>query len=317
MKTRFLFVLGVQITCLFAVISAQPSSTSSHGPQQFSAMRAEMLSWAQKEVVPSLREWKGVLDRSLSTTDLEMLNRLRDSARLLRNERMRLIKEWSVNPTTETEQKAERRAKMRAIGEQERALAQELKPIAERSRETLRAIGETAKPKIELWRATVVSKVEEVAAAKGLNVDTDHKYWMMRYLPLMGLDAQMTRRFLIARFMLWDGGDIPELELTPAMIDVPSLNKINTNLMFSLSQNVPNPVSGSRTTVTFALEQNDHVKMTLLDAKGSELSVITDAEYTAGSHYVEIPTDKLANGSYVYRLVCSQGTLSNTLIVLH
>ena len=87
---------------------------------------------------------------------------------------------------------------------------------------------------------------------------------------------------------------------------------------FALGSAAPNPVPLQRasTLVQYRLDRAGSVRLTLHDATGRELRVITDAHLSAGNHNVDIPVAGLAAGRYFYRLVTEQGSQTRPLIVL-
>ena len=66
----------------------------------------------------------------------------------------------------------------------------------------------------------------------------------------------------------------------------------------------PNP-STSKTTIQFSLQQENRVKISLFNQVGSTVKIITDELFSAGSHKLEMMTDKLPEGIYFLSLSCS------------
>jgi hypothetical protein len=287
-------------------------------PVRVQAIHEQIRYWAQKELVPSLKEWKSQLDGVMTNADLSAVNLMRQRATELRKQRMPLMKSireaWKG---TDEVKLNDLRAQMKTIENQQRELFTELKPFVEKYNSTLKKIGDDARPKVKSWMESLKIRLREFTGS-------DSSYRPEHFSPeilnwgfgMMWAHPGAMPARIAAQFMLWDGDDIPVLSESLPFQTAPTINKIKTDHSFTLSQNVPNPVNASSTTFTFSLMQYDHVKMTLIDAKGTEVAVITDADYTAGEHYVEFPIPPIGNGAYIYRMVCSQGTLSNTMTIL-
>lgn len=70
----------------------------------------------------------------------------------------------------------------------------------------------------------------------------------------------------------------------------------------ALDQNYPNPFSPS-TAIGFSLPDNAHVRLTIYDAMGREVSRLLDGPMPAGAHRVTWTAESgLASGMYLYRL---------------
>ncbi len=70
---------------------------------------------------------------------------------------------------------------------------------------------------------------------------------------------------------------------------------------FSLSQNYPNPFNPS-TKISFTVQQNSFVKLTVYDIMGREISKLVNGEVTSGVHSVEFNAISLPSGIYYYKL---------------
>ena len=69
----------------------------------------------------------------------------------------------------------------------------------------------------------------------------------------------------------------------------------------SLKQNYPNPFNPS-TKISFSIPEEIHVKMTVFDAVGRRVSVLTDRSYPAGAHELTWDARAQASGIYFYRM---------------
>ena len=70
---------------------------------------------------------------------------------------------------------------------------------------------------------------------------------------------------------------------------------------FALEQNYPNPFNPS-TAITFSVPEEAHVKITVFDAIGRRVSVLTDQSYAPGSHELMWDASAHASGVYFYRM---------------
>ena len=66
-------------------------------------------------------------------------------------------------------------------------------------------------------------------------------------------------------------------------------------------RNYPNPFNAS-TQIYYALDQKDHIKLTVYDMLGKEVSVLFNGIQTAGQHTLQLNGDAFSSGVYYYRL---------------
>ncbi len=88
----------------------------------------------------------------------------------------------------------------------------------------------------------------------------------------------------------------------------------------ALSQNYPNPFESS-TQITFTLEKASHVKLQVYDVLGRRVATLVDGERSADSHTVtwdgaNDAGQRVASGTYFYRLETDARTLSQTMTLL-
>jgi aldose sugar dehydrogenase len=83
-------------------------------------------------------------------------------------------------------------------------------------------------------------------------------------------------------------------------------------LDFALFQNYPNPFN-PHTRIRYALSENSHVRLEVIDVMGRRVALLVDEEQEAG--WFEIPFDasQLASGLYLYRL--QAGAMSETKVM--
>ncbi|HHE46107.1 MAG TPA: T9SS type A sorting domain-containing protein, partial [Bacteroidetes bacterium] len=70
---------------------------------------------------------------------------------------------------------------------------------------------------------------------------------------------------------------------------------------YSLGQNYPNPFNPT-TTISFALPEASHVKLTVFDLQGRVVSELVNGTRDAGVHEVTLDAGDLSSGLYFYRI---------------
>ena len=83
----------------------------------------------------------------------------------------------------------------------------------------------------------------------------------------------------------------------------------------ALSQNYPNPFN-PQTTIDYALPQAGDVSLIVYDMLGREVDVLLDGPQAAGWHTVRFGANHLPNGTYVYRLVAADKTITRTMVLV-
>lgn len=83
---------------------------------------------------------------------------------------------------------------------------------------------------------------------------------------------------------------------------------------FTLGQNIPNPVTNV-TRIPFNLKAESTVNVSLFDTFGNKVLVALDSKLSAGDHQVEINTNELTVGNYVYTLTVNGKTISKNMSV--
>ncbi len=72
-------------------------------------------------------------------------------------------------------------------------------------------------------------------------------------------------------------------------------------LLSGLSQNYPNPATGS-TTIGFSLSKSNKVVLTLYNTAGAVVKTLTNSYFNSGYHEILFPTTDLAPGIYIYAM---------------
>jgi uncharacterized delta-60 repeat protein len=81
--------------------------------------------------------------------------------------------------------------------------------------------------------------------------------------------------------------------ITPVSSEIP--------ISYSLSQNYPNPFNPV-TTINFSIPSGEHIKLTIYDILGNEVSVPVNESLAAGSYKIDYDASKLPSGVYFYKL---------------
>ncbi len=84
---------------------------------------------------------------------------------------------------------------------------------------------------------------------------------------------------------------------------------------FALNQNYPNPFNPS-TTIPFALPHHSHVRLSVYNALGQQVAILTDTEMEAGYHEVQFNASDLASGVYYYRIQADGFVRSMRLVLI-
>ncbi len=215
-----------------AALPAIAQSTDRANPQQDPArgeLRTTLTNWAKAEVIPQLLTWKRTLDGAMSAADLDALNRLRARATALRTEfianALEMRKAWADEDYTALKGARDR---MKELASARTALMQELKPLAITYRSTLESIGAQAKPRVAEWKARGKEIVKAWAASRKDGAG-DAPMWHGRApfdgkMGMWKMNEEMRKKIMVARFMLWDGGEPAYPTDDLGLDDMPELN---------------------------------------------------------------------------------------------
>ncbi|MEX2573122.1 MAG: T9SS type A sorting domain-containing protein [Balneolaceae bacterium] len=84
---------------------------------------------------------------------------------------------------------------------------------------------------------------------------------------------------------------------------------------FQLYQNFPNPFYPV-TAIRYDLPEPQQVRMDLYSITGQHISTLTDRQYPAGRHMIELNASSLASGIYFYRFVSEEHIETRKLTVI-
>ncbi len=104
------------------------------------------------------------------------------------------------------------------------------------------------------------------------------------------------------KLMKKSSGDAPDFYIT-ANTDLPLNVDPSSDVPqeFSLDQNYPNPFNPT-TVISYHIPRQSHVRLTVYDLLGREISVLVDDSRAPGSYDVTWDASQLSSGVYIYRL---------------
>lgn len=79
-------------------------------------------------------------------------------------------------------------------------------------------------------------------------------------------------------------------------------------------QNYPNP-SNSETSVSYTLENESFIKISLLDNLGKNIKILVEGVTKSGNYQHQLQTENLASGMYFLQLQSPRGVLTNKLLI--
>jgi hypothetical protein len=109
---------------------------------------------------------------------------------------------------------------------------------------------------------------------------------------------------LLHNAILFARGDVGIDEFDPSLPD-----------KVALSQNYPNPFNPS-TSIAFDLPRKEHVKLSVYNLLGQELTRLADREFEAGRHEVIFNAESFSSGVYFYKLRTSDETFTKKMTIL-
>jgi hypothetical protein len=264
--------------------------------------------YAQGNIIPKMREWKGTLDRSMAPADLRALNALRDRAAQIkvRGKRLTLALRNAVQNNNPSDVRKYRQM-IKALAADRQALLKDLKPLGVNYKSTLVSIGNDAKPFGKEWKDGIKNiglawyGAHKDDLSLGFKAALGKAIERLKTLGAM-MGGDMKGKLAAAKFMLWDGQDLPEVN---QMLSDDSTNPVNTDSLtpdgYGLDTNYPNPFNPS-TKISFTIPKADHVSLVVYDMLGKEVGTLVDSELGAGTHTVTFDGKNLASGTYIYRI---------------
>lgn len=84
---------------------------------------------------------------------------------------------------------------------------------------------------------------------------------------------------------------------------------------YVLSQNFPNPFNPS-TNIRFSLPRTSHVRLTIYDVLGKEITTLVNNELAAGTHTLAWNASNLASGIYLYKIEADNFNKVNKMLLL-
>lgn len=85
-------------------------------------------------------------------------------------------------------------------------------------------------------------------------------------------------------------------------------------LSYFNASNYPNPFS-STTTISYTLEENTYVKITVYDRLGRDIETLADSEHSPGTYSVEFNGSSLEPGTYFYRIKTNSKTEVRKMVI--
>jgi hypothetical protein len=82
---------------------------------------------------------------------------------------------------------------------------------------------------------------------------------------------------------------------------------------FTLAQNYPNPFN-SRTNISFELKTASQVKLEIFDIAGAKVASLVNEQMAPGSHQVNWNAEKVASGTYYYRLTAGKEVQTKQMV---
>jgi len=92
-------------------------------------------------------------------------------------------------------------------------------------------------------------------------------------------------------------------------------DEAKTATEFALDQNYPNPFNPT-TNITFTLEKQGHVRLSVYDILGQEVAVLVDAPKNPGRQSVTFDASALSSGLYFYKLQVGKEVLTKKMLLL-
>jgi hypothetical protein len=318
MKKTLILVLAL-VVCIGATAFSQGQVLDQKTKDALKELYKEIRAYAQEKIIPTMREWKDGLDRSMTREDLVALNALRDRATQLkaRTTRVTLALRKAVEANNVSDIRLYRQ-KLAALTTERQDLLKDLKPLGVKYKSTLERIGNAAKPYGKEWKDGIKRIGVAWYATHNNDLSVGFKAALVKGLEKLNMlgaliGDDMKGKLAAARFMLWDGQDLPE---TSQMLSDDPANPESTDNVtpegYSLETNFPNPFNPS-TKISFTIPNAGHVSLVVYDLLGKEISTLVDSDLGAGTHSVTFDGKNLASGTYIYRIRSGQFVQEKTM----
>ncbi len=260
-----------------------------------SELHADMRSWFETSVYPTLKAWHKEYDASLSPEDLATLNQLRTQAKQLKEQ---AHKEMKQNFEGKKRDKREFKDLMRALKEMHRnqihELVEQLKPIAKNSREKLLSIHDQGEAQIETWRAEAKQRIDAWKDKYEIDGKKMHRHGRHGFgNDFMPFSADGKRAAM--KFMLWDGNMPPQKENAPFANndafapEVPNSPQVFPNPTLTTARVEVNDVSNGPATIEIYSMDGSLLKSITTNVTGNRISEVVDiSSLSAGTYMVSV-----------------------------
>jgi hypothetical protein len=310
--------IGAALVAMAAPLAAQKRAVAaSENPVLAAKIKAEAGRLAGDYWTPKLNSYKVQIDRLLSPTDLDDLNRLRVRWSILLEEQLKNVADRKVGgskadggATVEMKVDENDAAKMGEIMD----IYTRAKGLADRYHADLTPLGETVVGDVIGFGGALAERSDRfVDEHRGELTNGERQYFTEKRKDLAelveGLKSDEGKKGLTEIYamaiepmvMLYNGADLREIleQLGPVAKPV---SGVEIPASSTLQQNFPNPAS-ARTTVVFNLaEPSSRTTLRLFNAVGDLVETLDLGSRPAGEGSVELDVSKLASGSYLYHL---------------
>lgn len=101
--------------------------------------------------------------------------------------------------------------------------------------------------------------------------------------------------------------DVKDLKLTKSGTETPG--------DYELYANYPNPFSAT-TAIKFSIKEAGEVKVAVYDVLGREVRLVANRNFAAGTHTLSFDAEGLPNGTYFYKMIAGDNSLSGKMVVI-
>ncbi len=312
--------IGAALMAMALPVAAQKRKVAAQAPGNpaiEAKIKAEAGQLASDYWTPKLNSYKVQIDRLLSPTDLDDLNRLRVRWSILLGEQLKNI---AGRKTTSSNADGETKLEMK-VDDDEAAKMGEFMEIYTRAQELsgryradLTPLGETVVGDVIGFGGALAERSDRfVDEHRNELTDMERQEFAGKRKELgdlvEGLKSDEGKKGLTEIYtmaiepmvMLYNGADLREIlqQLGPVAKPV---SGVEIPAGSTLQQNFPNPAS-SRTTVAFNLaEPSSRTTLRLFNAVGDLVATVDLGARPAGEGSAELDVSKLATGSYLYHL---------------